>query len=239
MRQLERECQSTYEVIPVEDVELRTAFHTFHNNVSDLVKDTGKMRRLWDHTYNIWLKIEREKSDVTEETSIHIKYLLNVGNKVHFLNVMYTEPFDLAPYDFVWIVVFEFGKWMMRWPMGTFVSIHNLISYHDDGLRSSAEVYRHVRKCFDMLYEWIGEGEKTEKSYHGEHGVENWRLREGVKEQYASYLERVKREFTDACVEYHELPNRPLQYETYCAFMETYRMCMNYGNATLSLTFWK
>ena len=46
MRQLERECQSTYEVIPVEDIELRVAFHTFHNNVSDMVKDTRKMQRL-------------------------------------------------------------------------------------------------------------------------------------------------------------------------------------------------
>ena len=52
-----------------------------------------------------------------------------------------------------------------------------------------------------------------------------------MKEQYASYLERVKREFADASAEYHELPNRLLQYETYCAFMETYRMCMNYGNS--------
>ena len=43
-------------------------------------------------------------------------------------------------------------------------------------------------------------------------------------------MERVKREFADACAEYHKLPNRPLQNETYCAFMETYRVCMKDGN---------
>ena len=43
-----------------------------------------------------------------------------------------------------------------------FGSIHDLITSHDDGLRASQEVYKHVRKCFDMLYDYIGEGEKKE-----------------------------------------------------------------------------
>jgi hypothetical protein len=75
-----------------------------------------------------------------------------------------------------------------------FISIHDLISSHDDGLRWSREVYDHVRTCFDVLYEYIGDGEKTETSYHGEVGVEKWRLCGGVMEQYGSILQKVKEE---------------------------------------------
>ena len=61
-----------------------------------------------------------------------------------------------------------------------FGSIHDLISLHDEGLRLGREVYSHVRTCFDMLYEFIGVGEKSEWSYHGEHEVENWKLCDSV-----------------------------------------------------------
>ena len=39
-----------------------------------------------------------------------------------------------------------------------FGSIHDLITHHDDLLRASPELYGHVRTCFDMLYDYIGEG---------------------------------------------------------------------------------
>ena len=84
MRMLERECQSTYELIPTEDVDLRTAFHTFHNHVSAIVKDTTKMLGLWKHTYDSWLEIEPEERDITDKTLIHIKYLLNISEKSTF-----------------------------------------------------------------------------------------------------------------------------------------------------------
>jgi len=108
-----------------------------------------------------------------------------------------------------------------------FEAIHDLISEHDDGLRASEEVYIPVRKCFDMLYDYIGEGEKKETSYHGEHGVEKWRLKERVYKEYEAMVQKVETELRTACESYHKGPRRLLRYEPYCAFMETYRMCMN------------
>ena len=250
MRMLERECQRIYELIPEEDVDMRAAFETFHIIVSANAKDATKMLDLWEHTYDSWLEIEPEEPNEPHETLMHINRLLNIGGYVHFLKLI---AIDLAKFDFVWIVHFKFGDWKLRWQrdekqnpkefeekcvhmstldrsMEIFTSIRDLISHHDDGLRSSAEVYSRVRKCFDMLYEYNGEGEKTELSYHAMEVVENWRLRGGVKGKYAAILESVKRELADACAAYHKLPTRLLQYETYCAFMETYRMCMKDGN---------
>jgi hypothetical protein len=108
-----------------------------------------------------------------------------------------------------------------------FGSIHDLISSHDEGLRLSREVYSHVRTCFDMLYEFIGVGEKSEWSYHGEHEAENWKLRDSVYKEYEAMMQTVEMELRGACVSYHKLPTRLLDYKPYCAFMETYRMCMN------------
>ena len=101
-----------------------------------------------------------------------------------------------------------------------FGPIHDLISLHDERLRSSREVYSHVRTCFDMLYEYVGDGEKTEWSYHGEHEEENWKLRDSVKEQYETIIQDVSKKLQRACVTYHRLHTRLLFYETYCAFME-------------------
>ena len=108
-----------------------------------------------------------------------------------------------------------------------FDSIHDLISLHDERLRSSDKVYEDVRTCFDMLYEYVGDGEKTERSYYGEHGAQDWKLRDSVKEQYETMIQDVSRKLQHACVSYHRLHTRLLQYETYCAFMDTYSMCRN------------
>jgi len=108
-----------------------------------------------------------------------------------------------------------------------FESIHDLISRFDERLRTSQEVYIPVRECFDMLYEYSGEGEKTENSYHGVHEVENWKLRKGVKEQYETIIQDISNKLQRACVRYHRLRTRLLFYETYCAFMDTYSMCRN------------
>ena len=78
-----------------------------------------------------------------------------------------------------------------------------------------------------MLYDYIGEGEKKEKSYHGEYEGENWRLKEGVDKEYETIMQKVETELRAACVEYHSLEVHDLHYEPYCAFMDTYRMCMN------------
>ena len=107
-----------------------------------------------------------------------------------------------------------------------FNSIHDLISSHDDGLRWDPDVYSHVRTCFDKLYEYVGKG-KTELSYHGEQDVENWKLCDGVYKRYETIMQTVKDELQLACVSCHKLHTRLLQYETYCAFMETYRMFIN------------
>jgi hypothetical protein len=112
--------------------------------------------------------------------------------------------------------------------MKIFESIHDLISSYDEGLRSSSEVHKHVRKCFKMLYKYIGDGEEKETSYHGEQEVEKWILKEEVYQQYEYMIQEVEEELHAACVEYHSLPNRLLHYEPYCAFMETYTMCMQY-----------
>ena len=91
-----------------------------------------------------------------------------------------------------------------------FGSIHDLITRHDDLLRASPELYSHVRTCFDMLYEYIGEGEKKETSYHGEYEGENWRLKEGVDKEYETIMQKVETELRAACVEYHSLPTHDL-----------------------------
>ena len=84
-------------------------------HVGAIVKDTTKMWELWQHTYDSWLKIEPEELDVNEETLIHTKYLLNISEKVHFLNTMNKKAIELAQYDYVWIVNFKFRDWKMRW----------------------------------------------------------------------------------------------------------------------------
>jgi len=111
-----------------------------------------------------------------------------------------------------------------------FTEIHDLISFHDAELRRSAEVYDRVRKCFRLLFKYKWGGVPPEKAYHAEEGVENWEWLDGVKEQYESFFHEVKEELRLACVSYHQLPTRPLDYGTYCAFMETYRMCMDDGD---------
>jgi hypothetical protein len=108
-----------------------------------------------------------------------------------------------------------------------FQAIHDLIEVHDETLRASREVYMPVRECFDMLYEYSGEGEKNEESYDGEHGEENWKLRDSVNERYETIIQDISKKLQRACVTYHRLRTRLLYYETYCAFMDTYSMCRN------------
>jgi hypothetical protein len=108
-----------------------------------------------------------------------------------------------------------------------FEAIYDLISQFDETLRASQEVYMPVRECFDMLYEYIGEGEKNEESYDGVHGEENWKLRDSVKEGYETIMQDISKKLQRACVTYHRLRTRLLYYETYCAFMDTYSMCRN------------
>jgi hypothetical protein len=111
-----------------------------------------------------------------------------------------------------------------------FTEIHDLISSHDTELRWSGVVYDRVRKCFRLLFKYKWGEVPPEKAYHAEEGVENWDLQDGVMEQYESFFQEVKEELRLACVSYHQLPTRPLDYGTYCAFMETYRMCMDDGD---------
>ena len=113
--------------------------------------------------------------------------------------------------------------------MSIFISIRELISLHDIDLRASEEIYTAVRHCFDQLYEFVGGGVKTEWSYHAEEGTNNWELR--LYENYEPLLQTVKIEFESACEAFHNLRTSRLQYNTYCAFMQTYRMCMNDVNA--------
>jgi hypothetical protein len=108
-----------------------------------------------------------------------------------------------------------------------FSEIHDLISCHDNELRWSGEVYDRVRKCFDLLFKYKWGEVPPETAYHSEVNVENWKWRDGVKEQYESILQEVKEELRLACKSYHTVPQRPLDYGTYYAFMETYRMCMD------------
>ena len=85
MGKLERQCQSTSELIPVEDVDMHAAFQTFHENVSAIAKGTTKMLESWKPTYDSWLKIEPEIQDTydrwlqvepekREELLMHEKY---------------------------------------------------------------------------------------------------------------------------------------------------------------------
>ncbi len=98
-----------------EDGDLRSAFYTFQNNVSDMVKEPIKFRELWKRIYDSWLKIEPEEPDVTDETLIHIKYLLNISVRVHFLRTIIELGDDYADYDYVWIVNFKHRNLSMRW----------------------------------------------------------------------------------------------------------------------------
>ncbi len=79
------------------------------------MNDTKKFLGLWKRTYDNWLEIEPEEPDVTDETLIHIKYLLKICNKVHFLNGMYKKAIELDQYDYIWIVNFKFGDLKMQW----------------------------------------------------------------------------------------------------------------------------
>ena len=108
MRKLERQCQSTSELIPVEDVDMHAAFQTFHENVSAIAKGATKMLELWKPTYDSWLKIEPEIQDTydrwlqvepekREELLMHEKHLINIGVAVHFLESI---AIDLAKVDF-------------------------------------------------------------------------------------------------------------------------------------------
>lgn len=121
MRKLERDCQRTYELIPVEDVDMRAAFQTFHKNVSAVAH--GKMLELWKPTYDSWLKIEPEVQDTydrwsqvepekREDLLVHEKHLINIGAAVHFLESLFI---DLTKVDFVWIIRFKLGDLQLKW----------------------------------------------------------------------------------------------------------------------------
>jgi hypothetical protein len=121
MRKLERQCQSTSEVIPVEDVDTRAAFQTFHENVSAIVH--GEMLELWKPTYDSWLKIEPGVQDTykrwleadpekREDLLMHEKLLINIGVAVHFLESI---AIDLAKVDFEWIISFKLGNLQLKW----------------------------------------------------------------------------------------------------------------------------
>ena len=112
IRKLERLCQRTYELIPPEDVSIHTVFQIFHRNVSAIAKDVTKMLELWEHTYDSWLKIEPDEPDVTDETLIHTKYLLDIREEVHFLDLI---TIDLAQYDYPWIIEFKFRHLKLQW----------------------------------------------------------------------------------------------------------------------------
>ena len=123
MRKLERDCESTYGLIPLEDVDLRVAFQTFHNNVRAIVKDTTKMLDLWEQTYDSWLKIEpgvqltydswlKVEPEKREDLLMQTKHLLNIGVLVHFLESI---AIDLTKVDFEWIVRFKLGNLLLKW----------------------------------------------------------------------------------------------------------------------------
>jgi hypothetical protein len=123
MRKLERQCQSTSELIPVEDVDMHAAFQTFHENVSAIAKGATKMLELWKPTYDSWLKIEPEIQDTydrwlqvepekREELLMHEKHLINIGVAVHFLESI---AIDLAKVDFEWIISFKLGALQLKW----------------------------------------------------------------------------------------------------------------------------
>ena len=108
-----------------------------------------------------------------------------------------------------------------------FTEIHDLISSHDTELRWSGVVYDRVRKCFDLLFKYRWGEVPPETAYHAEEGVDNWEWRDGVREQYVSIFQEVKKELRLACKDYHAIPQRPLDYTTYSAFMVVYRMCVD------------
>jgi hypothetical protein len=123
MRKLERDCQRTYELIPVEDVDMRAAFQTFHKNVSAIAEDATKVLELWKPTDDSWLKIEPEVQDTydrwskvepekREDLLMHEKYLINIGAAVHFLESI---VIDLTKVDFVWIIRFKLGDLQLKW----------------------------------------------------------------------------------------------------------------------------
>ena len=108
-----------------------------------------------------------------------------------------------------------------------FTEIHDLISSHDTELRWSGVVYDRVRKCFDLLFKYRWGGVPPETDYHAEEGVDNWEWRDGVRDQYVSIFQEVKKELRLACKDYHAVRQRPLDYTTYSAFMLVYRMCVD------------
>jgi len=123
MRKLERDCQRTYELIPVENVDMRAAFQTFHNNVSAIAKDAARVLELWKTIHDSWLKIEPEVQDTydrwskvepekREDLLMHEKHLINVGVAVQFLESI---VIDLTKVDFVWIVRFKLGDLRLKW----------------------------------------------------------------------------------------------------------------------------
>ena len=123
IRKLERQCQITYELIPVEDIDLRIEFQRFRSNVSAIAKDATKMLELWKQTYDSWLKIGSEVKDIyeswlkvepekREDLLIHNAHLLNIGVSVHFLENI---AIDLAKVDFEWIVRFKVGDLQLNW----------------------------------------------------------------------------------------------------------------------------
>jgi hypothetical protein len=123
LRKLERQCQSTYELIPAEDVDMHAAFQTFHKNVSAIAKGATKMLELWKPTYDSWLKIEPEvlhtydrwlqvEPEKREDLLMHEKHLINIGVAVHFLKSI---VLDLTKVDFVWIISFKLGDLQLKW----------------------------------------------------------------------------------------------------------------------------
>ena len=123
IRKLERQCQITYELIPVEDIDLRIEFQRFRSNVSAIAKDATKMLELWDQTYDSWLKIEpgvqhtydswlKVETGKREDLLMHTKHLLNIGVAVHFL---VSIAIDLKKVDFEWIVSFKIGDVQLKW----------------------------------------------------------------------------------------------------------------------------
>jgi hypothetical protein len=123
MRELERQCQSTSELIPVEDKDMHAAFQTFHENVSAIAKGAKQMLESWKPTYDSWLKIEPEIQDTyerwlqvepekREELLMHEKHLINIGVAVQFLESI---AIDLAKVDFEWIIMFKLGNLQLKW----------------------------------------------------------------------------------------------------------------------------
>ena len=158
IRKLERQCQITYELIPVEDKDFRFEFQRFRSNVSAIAKDTTKMLELWKVTYDSWLKIGSEvqhtydswlkvETDKREDLLIHTAYLLNIGVGVHFL---VSIAIDLKKVDFEWIVSFKIGDVQLNWAKKDRTCVVCL----DQGREVVLDPCRHYclcRQCSDNL----------------------------------------------------------------------------------------